>query len=71
MSEEVLFFPIIYEPDQLTAKRLQYIQNQMEMYHAELAFLTRDYSRIDASLFKENNRAKIRSSWELIKGEKA
>jgi hypothetical protein len=70
MSGRVIFFPTTFRPDHETMKTLNYFQKEFELYHAELAYLSRDWDKWQKMIYKERSHNNVRKSWKIIKGEK-
>lgn len=68
MTAKVIYLPYKFSPDFETIQKLDFIQEQLELYHAELAFKTRDFSPGNRLLFKQASHKAVRATWELIEG---
>lgn len=63
----VLFFPSTYCPPEEVKKALNFYQEQLTLYHAELAFKSRDFTKFQKFIFKEQSHNRVRKIWRLIK----
>lgn len=70
MSAQVIFFPLTFTPDMETQNKLIFIQEQLTLYHAELAFKMKNLSRGEAYLFKERSHNNVRDTWKIYQGFK-
>jgi hypothetical protein len=66
----VSFLSTLYFPDEDTRRRLEFYQEQFDLFRAELAFRTRDLPPYQMKLQKEISHNNIRDTWKVIQGEK-
>ncbi len=66
MTAQVIFIGK-YLPNEEEMKRREFIQEQLTLYHAELAFKMREFTRFQQVVFKEQSHNNVRKTWELIK----
>lgn len=69
MTAQVVFLNTFYYPSEKEQVRLDFIQNQLELYHAELAFLSRDLNDFQKFLLKERSHNALRKEWRMIAKE--
>lgn len=69
MTAQVLFMNSFYVPDDETRKKLEFYQEQLSLYHCEVAFKSREMSAGEKYLFKETSHNNVRKSWRLILSE--
>jgi hypothetical protein len=67
---QVVFLNTLYYPTHEEFLRLEYIQEQMELYHAELALQSRELNDYQKFVFKQSSHNNIRKSWRLEYGGK-
>ena len=70
MTAQVIFLNTNYFPDQEEMRRLDQIQEKLEMAHAELAYATRSFSQFDKYLSKQRYHNGFRSKWKIYPGFK-
>jgi hypothetical protein len=70
MTAQVIFLNTMYFPDMEEMKRLDAIQEKLELAHAELAYATRNYSSFDKYLSKQRYHNGFRSKWRIYPGFK-
>jgi hypothetical protein len=68
MTAQVIFLNQFYYPTEIERARLDQIQERMELYQAELDYLTRDFSPFNRYIFKQSSYNNIRQTWVLILG---
>lgn len=66
MTARVIFLNHAYYPTPEEMNRLDFIQEQLELYHAELYFLSRDWDQYKQIVFKESSHQNVRKSWRLL-----
>ena len=69
MTARVMFINTLYYPGPEERARLDFIQEQLELYHAELAFVTRSWESYKGKVYKESSHQNIRKKWFLISNE--
>ena len=70
MTAQVIFLNTNYFPDQEEMRRLDQIQEKLEIAHAELAYATRNYAKFDKYLAKQRYHNGFRSKWKIYPGFK-
>jgi hypothetical protein len=68
MTAQVIFINTFYYPTEIERARLGTIQESMELYHAEIAYLTRDLNDWQRYIFKQSSHNNIRKTWVLHDG---
>lgn len=71
MSAQVIFFPLKHQPNREDQRRLAFIQEQLELYHAELAYKSKGLNQFNTFLFKQSSHQKVRDSWKVLAGGKS
>lgn len=69
MTAQVIFFPVKFSQSEENLRRLKYYQENLEIYHAELAYKTRGWTNWERMIYKTQSHQNIRSTWKLIKSE--
>jgi hypothetical protein len=69
MTAQVIFLSNFYYPDEQKRAELEFYQEQMDLYQAELEMLSRDFNEFQKYVFKQNSHNNIRRSWRLILGD--
>jgi hypothetical protein len=70
VTAQVLFFPTFYQPTDEVRRKLIYFQEQMTIYHAELAYKMKGLSRGEQYLYKERSHNAVRDTWLIYTGFK-
>lgn len=68
MSAQIIYLNQLYWPDPEEQKRLDWLQGQFELYHAEMDYLSRDLNPFQQKIFKESSHNNIRKQWKLLDG---
>jgi hypothetical protein len=66
MTAQVVFISNFYYPTEIERVRLEWLQEQMDLYQAELEMLSRDFTEFQKFVFKETSYNKLRKTWRLI-----
>lgn len=66
MTAQVIFLSNFYYPSEEERAKLEFFQEQMTLYQAELEMLSRDFNEYQKYVFKQNSHNNIRRSWRLI-----
>jgi hypothetical protein len=69
VTARVIFLNHLYWPDEDEIDRLDWLQEQLEIYQAELAYMTRDMNDFQRKIAREASHHKTRAAWMLIKTE--
>jgi hypothetical protein len=67
MSAQVKFFPIKFSQNDDELKRLSKLQEEIELYHAEIAYQSHGLSFFQKVIFKESSHNNVRRNIRLIK----
>lgn len=66
MSAQVIFLPLKFIPTHEEYVKLDEAQRDIELWQAELAYLSRDFTEFSKFIFKENAHNSTREKWLLI-----
>ena len=67
MTAQVIFLNTLYAPSDTENKRLENLQKELQIYHAEIAYISREWNNFQKFIYKEQSHHTIRRSWKLIK----
>lgn len=67
MTAQVIYLNTNYFPDWYELQELDRIQYELELYRAELAYLTRDLAPEKARIFIENSHRNLRKNMNIVK----
>lgn len=67
---QLIFLNTGYNPGSEERKRLEFYQEQLTLYHAELAYKSKGLSKGEMYLFKERSHNLVRDAWRLYQGMK-
>lgn len=66
MTAQVVYINHFYYPTEEERVRLAWLQDQMDLYQAEMDMLSRDFSEHHQYVFKQSSYNNIRKTWRLI-----
>jgi len=66
MTAQVVFLNQPFSPSEEEKRRLENLQKQLQIYHAEIAYVSREYNDFQKFIYKEQSHHTIRRSWKLI-----
>jgi hypothetical protein len=66
MTAQVIFLNTGHSPDEETRIRLEFYQEQFDLFQAEISFQSRDLSPNQKFIMKEKSHNKIRETWSLL-----
>lgn len=69
MTAQVLFLNTAYVPEDEKKKYLEFVQGELELYQVELRFQSREWTRFQQVVFREQSHNNVRRSWRLIRSE--
>jgi hypothetical protein len=69
VTAQVLFLNTLYWPSEEEQDRLDWIQEELELYQAELAYKTKEMNEFQRFITKEASHHRTRACWVLIKTE--
>jgi hypothetical protein len=64
----VIFFPMKFIQTDEILKKLEFYQEQFNLYHAQIQLDSRNMSAGEKWLFKENSHNRVRDNWKLLDG---
>lgn len=66
MTAQVIYLNTGYFPDWYQLQELDRIQYELELYRAELAYLSRDFEPEKVRIFMENSHKKLRKNMNIV-----
>lgn len=71
MTAQVIFLSTDYYPDEKELKRLDFYQEQFDLYHAQMAYEIKEQklNQWQTLIYKERSHGKIRAMWKVLKTE--
>lgn len=67
MTAQVIYLNTCHYPDWYQMQELDRIQYELELYRAELAYLTRDLAPEKARIFIENSHKNLRKNMNIVR----
>lgn len=67
---QVIYLNTLYYPPFDEVLRLDFYQNELEKYHAELAYKSREMTAFDKALYKQKSHKNVQKTWQLLDGGK-